>query len=935
MKYSYTRQGNQLRFKYCPICNKIKENPDFTINIAEGVYFCFSNNIGGRIEELSKYGFDIGEIPELRGFYRVETKNNGSLRGDNPLNSQNKSLIINKENLNDKSVSNDRTSENINDFGGEISQNTKSNSLDITNKKYYGESGETSKDIARDIENLENKNRSLGKNSPLNSQNSYSSNLKESDYNKPKKNIDLTSIFLARKNNFLNDEWIKYLLSRGISDKYLKKLARLGKSNTMMMPLTNGKKVVGIKYRTIDKKIFSERDSQSDYLLGWQLVKDFSYIIIVEGEIDLLSALEVGFSNVVSLPFGAGNLKSIEHQKDWLSSFEKIIIATDNDTQGKKTKDEIVKILSNIKDKLFEVDMGSFKDFNEVLTSGLKNKSTDNQVSKNNQDNKTLENQPTDRQLTNKDLINLGKERLIKIIKNPIKITLIEDIKKDLEKKISPFSVGEDGYYYNLTAKITDFILEISKFSDNYIGGFVINNNRKREFFAKKTDLLTRNGILENLGYFTGGLSIIPSFWSWVLEENRDKYINEIEHYGIIDDKYYDTNSDIICGKNDLKIKPLEEIEDFTEEEKEWASKNLIYLRKDFRQSLLGICWALGRFHIDSSYPILEVSGTTSIGKTEYIEFISRIMFGTKEDIKSLATLSNHQIRSFSSCSNITPWAIDEVKISSRYQKDKAMDLYSTIRSVYDNKTINQGNITAKLTEFKLCTPLIISGETEILDVSIKNRMISVNLNNKNKSDDEIFFKLKNGLYLEKLGKIALNDRLSNGKIVVPMDFVKTVLTSVKDERQLYNGSCILTGLKAFCKIFKLDNEIKKDFLNFLNRKLANTFDVKENFFELLELVRESGKDTSLFYQIKGERHFVRFSLLYKAISEEWSLTNSTLELLDMRTLKKQLIEEGVIINDRVPVRFPKNDFTMDRVLTRACEIIPNNIFIKEFLQED
>lgn len=933
MNYNYTRQGNQLRFKYCPICGKVKENPDFTINIAEGVYFCFSNNIGGRVEDLSKYGFDIGEIPELRGFYRVETKNNGSLRGDNPLNSKDSSL------------------------NGDI-------------KKYYKEEGKTSKDFARDIENKDRclggeipqdfKDGSLGGDKTLS--NGRANNFTDNNsFNKEiKKNIDLTSIFLARKNNFLNDEWIKYLLSRGISDKYLKKFARLGKSNTMMMPLTNGKKVVGIKYRTIDKKIFSERESQSDYLLGWQLVKDFSYIIIVEGEIDLLSALEVGFESVVSLPFGAGNLKSIEHQKDWLSRFDKIIIATDNDTQGKKSKDEIVKILSSVKsnkDKLFEVDLGIYKDFNEVLTSGLKNKSTDNKSDNINQTylsskslenkptnnlskeinlhNNTLENQLTDRKLTNQDLINLGKERLIKIIDNPIKVNFSEDIKKDLEKKISPFSVGEDGYYYNLTAKITDFILEISKFSDNYIGGFVINNNRKREFFAKKTDLLTRNGILENLGYFTGGLSIIPSFWSWVLEENSDKYINEIEHYGIIDNKYYDTNSDIICGKNDLKIKPLDEIEDFTQEEKEWASKNLIYLRKDFRQSLLGICWALGRFHIDSSYPILEVSGTTSIGKTEYIEFISRIMFGTKENIKSLATLSNHQIRSFSSCSNITPWAIDEVKISSRYQKDKAMDLYSTIRSVYDNKTINQGNITAKLTEFKLCTPLIISGETEILDVSIKNRMVSVNLNNKNKSDDEIFFKLKNGLYLEKLGKVALNDRLSNGKIVVPMDFVKTVLTSVKDERQLYNGSCILTGLKAFCKIFKLDNEIKKDFLNFLNRKLANTFDVKENFFELLELVRESGKDTSLFYQIKGERHFVRFSLLYKAISEEWSLTNSTLELLDMRTLKKQLIEEGVIINDRVPVRFPKNDFTMDRVLTRACEIIPNNIFIKEFLQED
>ena len=361
MKYSYTRQGNQLRFKYCPICNKIKENPDFTINIAEGVYFCFSNNIGGRVEDLSKYGFDIGEIPELRGFYRVETKNNGSLRGDNPLNS-------------------------------------KDSSLNGENKKYYEEGGETPRNIVGNIENLENKNRGLGGEIPQNTINNesggtnnftnnnsfnkerYGSVKKISDGREIKKDIDLTSIFLARKDKFLNDEWIKYLLSRGISDKYLKKFARLGKSNTMMMPLTNGKKVVGIKYRTIDKKIFSERESQSDYLLGWQLVKDFSYIIIVEGEIDLLSALEVGFESVVSLPFGAGNLKSIENQKDWLSSFEKIIIATDNDTQGKKSKDEIIKILSNVKsnkDKLYEIDLGIYKDFNEVLTSGLKTKSTD------------------------------------------------------------------------------------------------------------------------------------------------------------------------------------------------------------------------------------------------------------------------------------------------------------------------------------------------------------------------------------------------------------------------------------------------------------------------------------------------------------------------------------------------------------------------------
>lgn len=921
MKYKYTKSGDELRFNYCPICHKEKDNPDFAINVAEGIYFCFSNNQGGRVEDLAKYGFDIGEIPELRGFYRENNK--GLSRGTG----ENKKSYIRKNYGDSK------------ECGRKTTINSREN-IEEKESGFYNSFGRDNQENTR-----ERNNNKIGK---------------ESVRDKTKKDIDLSSVFLARKNNFLNSDWIKYLESRGISGKYLKKIARLGKSNTMMMPLTNGKKVVGIKYRTIDKKIFSEKESQSDYLLGWQLVKDFKYIVIVEGEIDLLSALEVGFESVVSLPFGAGNLKSIENQKDWLSRFEKIIIATDNDTQGKKSKDEIIKILSNIKEKLYEVDMGEFKDFNEVLTSGLQNKSSNNQSNITNQSN----NNSTDKQLTNTNqtnrlnntnhnnnfknnstdnksnntnqtLINIGKERLIKIIENPIKIKSSEDIKKDLEKKISSFSRGIDGYYYNLTTKITDFLLDIRSFSDNYIFGVVSIGERERGFFAKKTDLLTKNGILENLGYFLGSISLIPNFWSWILERNSEKYIREIEHYGIIEGKYYDTTSDIICGKVDLKIKSLKEIPDFTYEEKNWCDENIFGLRNDINQSLLGICWALGRFHIEGTYPILEVSGTTSIGKTEFIEFISRIMFGTKENIKSLATLSNHQIRSLSSCSNITPWAIDEIKISNRYQKEKAIDLYSTIRSVYDNKTINQGNITSKLTEFKLCTPLIISGESEIQDVSIKNRTISIDLNQKNKCGRDIFAKFKNELYLEKFGKLALEDRLTNGKIVLPDWEIKNKLDQVTDDRQIYNGMCILTGLKALERIMPFNGDLEDSFLKFLNKKLSDHYTPTVNFLELLELVRDSGKDISHFYQIKGDRHFVRFSMLYKAIREEWEQTNSNLELLDMKTLKKQLIEEKFIINDRVSIRFPKNEFTIETSIAKACEIVKNKIFIKDFFEEE
>lgn len=891
MKYKYTKHGDELRFNYCPICDKVKENPDFAINTAEGVYFCFSNNQGGRVEDLAKYSFDIGKIPELRKFIK-------------------KSYI----------------------------------------RKSYGDSKESG------FNSYKEKRSSNFYDKAERGNGLYSSSLENG---KDKKNIDLSNIFLSRKNNFLNSDWIKYLASRCIGTKYLKKIARLGKNNTMMIPLTNGKKVVGIKYRTLDKKIFSERDSQSDYLMNWQLVKNFKYIVIVEGEIDLLSALEVGFLNVVSLPFGAGNLKAIENQKDWLSKFEKIIIATDNDTQGKKSKNEIIKILSNVKEKLYEVDMGEFKDFNEVLTSGLK----DNQSNVTNLNSKTLENKSTDKQLTNTNqtnrlnntdhnnfknnstdkqsndtnqtLINIGKERLIKILDNPIKINDNQSTRKDIEEKISPFNRGIDGYYYNLTTKITDFLLDIRSFSDNYIFGTVTTGERERGFFAKKTDLLTKNGILENLGYFLGSISLIPNFWSWILEMNNEKYIREIEHYGIIEGKYYDTTSDIICGKVDLKIKSLKEIPDFTYEEKNWCDENIFGLRKDINQSLLGICWALGRFHIEGTYPILEVSGTTSIGKTEFIEFISRIMFGTKENIKSLATLSNHQIRSLSSCSNITPWAIDEIKISSRYQKEKAIDLYSTIRSVYDNKTINQGNITSKLTEFKLCTPLIISGETEISDVSIKNRTISIELNQKNKCSRDVFAKFKNELYLEKFGKLALEDRLNNGKIVLPDWEVKNKLDQVTDDRQIYNGMCILTGLKALERVMPFNGDLEDSFLKFLNKKLSDHYTPTVNFLELLELVRDSGKDVSHFYQIKGDRHFVRFSMLYKAIREEWEQTNSNLELLDMKTLKKQLIEEKFIINENTSRRFPKNDFSLEKTCVKCCEIVKNDIFVKDFFDDE
>ena len=135
-----------------------------------------------------------------------------------------------------------------------------------------------------------------------------------------------------------------------------------------MIPVVDEKgKIVSIKYRTLDKKLSSEPGSLTNYFVNWHNVKDFSYVIIVEGEIDLLSCVEADCYNVISLPFGAKNVKCVDNQKLWLEKFEKIIIATDNDDPGRDGKERIKTLLSSISHKLYEVDLGKYKDFNEVL----------------------------------------------------------------------------------------------------------------------------------------------------------------------------------------------------------------------------------------------------------------------------------------------------------------------------------------------------------------------------------------------------------------------------------------------------------------------------------------------------------------------------------------------------------------------------------------
>lgn len=112
-------------------------------------------------------------------------------------------------------------------------------------------------------------------------------------------------------------------------------------------------------------------------LFNMNKVNTSAPLIITEGESDTLAAIESGFTNAVSVPFGSQNFQWIEHNWEWLEQFDSIIICSDNDEPGVKMRKEAVPRLGSWRTKYVEIphtythpETGReipLKDLNEVL----------------------------------------------------------------------------------------------------------------------------------------------------------------------------------------------------------------------------------------------------------------------------------------------------------------------------------------------------------------------------------------------------------------------------------------------------------------------------------------------------------------------------------------------------------------------------------------
>lgn len=188
------------------------------------------------------------------------------------------------------------------------------------------------------------------------------------EYKKPERPKDLKSSGPGRQ--LLND--------RGISDETIKRARVAFRRNDILFPFfePGEEKPSMIKFRDVDDKHKTGPTSagQKPILLGWHTADpDARECLIVEGEIDYLSALELGVPAPFSTPFGGGKdgkqLQWIENEYDNLDRFDTIKLALDMDAEGELAVQTIINRLGAHRCVRVELPR---KDFNECLQDGLK-----------------------------------------------------------------------------------------------------------------------------------------------------------------------------------------------------------------------------------------------------------------------------------------------------------------------------------------------------------------------------------------------------------------------------------------------------------------------------------------------------------------------------------------------------------------------------------
>ena len=137
----------------------------------------------------------------------------------------------------------------------------------------------------------------------------------------------------------LSDECMKYIKLRGITVETAKFFELATYKGQIAFPYFRGDTIIGYKLRKPMKnphpKMTSITGSKPFLFNSKNIEPGGDELIICEGEFDCMIIWQCGIKNVVSVGAGANSLKSLlEQAKEFLDSFQYLIIVSDNDEAG-------------------------------------------------------------------------------------------------------------------------------------------------------------------------------------------------------------------------------------------------------------------------------------------------------------------------------------------------------------------------------------------------------------------------------------------------------------------------------------------------------------------------------------------------------------------------------------------------------------------------
>jgi twinkle protein len=171
-------------------------------------------------------------------------------------------------------------------------------------------------------------------------------------------------------------EFISKLGSRGFKERQIEKLVceffnvkvtynENGEIDSHYYPYSNG----GFKHRMLPK-IFSWVGTSGGLFGKDNFSSGGKRLVITEGEIDALSVAQAYYDKykkfypVVSVPSATHAHKELLDNRDWVRSFEEVVLCFDDDKAGNEARDKAISIIGIDKVKLWKPPC---KDANEVL----------------------------------------------------------------------------------------------------------------------------------------------------------------------------------------------------------------------------------------------------------------------------------------------------------------------------------------------------------------------------------------------------------------------------------------------------------------------------------------------------------------------------------------------------------------------------------------